>query len=64
MDRESSASLADCIFEEEFTKVDYIQIEELETATTILDDLKADVQDPLLEVNLGNESEYKPIYVS
>ena len=39
-------------------------MEELETTTAKLDDLKADVQDSILEVNLGNEGEYKPIYVS
>ena len=36
-------------------------MEELEAK---LDDLKADVQGSLLEFNLGNEGEHKPIYVS
>ena len=33
-------------------------------ATAKLDDLKANVQDPLLEVNLGSEGELKPIHVT
>ena len=39
-------------------------MEELKMTTAKLNDLKLDVQDPLLEVNLGSEGKYKPIYVS
>ena len=61
---ENAASLAKCIFEEKLIKEDYIQMEKLETVIAKLDDLKANDQDSLLEVNLGNEGEYKLIYVS
>ncbi|KAH7860748.1 hypothetical protein Vadar_017615 [Vaccinium darrowii] len=43
---------------------DVIQLEDLEVSPAKLDDLKADVQDPLEEVNLGSEDHPKPIYVS
>ncbi|KAH7860659.1 hypothetical protein Vadar_016463 [Vaccinium darrowii] len=43
---------------------DVIQLEDLEAPPAKLDDLKADVQDPLEEVNLGSEDRPKPIYVS
>ncbi|KAH7857697.1 hypothetical protein Vadar_015505 [Vaccinium darrowii] len=43
---------------------DVIQLEDLEASPAKLDDLKADVQDPLEEVNLGSEDHPKPIYVS
>ena len=41
-----------------------IQMDELESAVPKLDNHKANVQDPLLEVNLGDEGEHKPTYVS
>ncbi|KAH7836020.1 hypothetical protein Vadar_032031 [Vaccinium darrowii] len=43
---------------------DVIQLEDLEAPPAKLDDLKADVQDPLEEINLGSEDQPKPIYVS
>ncbi|KAH7860154.1 hypothetical protein Vadar_010012 [Vaccinium darrowii] len=42
---------------------DVIQLEDLEAPPAKLDDLKADVQDPLEEVNLGSEDRPKPIYL-
>ncbi|KAH7844531.1 hypothetical protein Vadar_029054 [Vaccinium darrowii] len=43
---------------------DVIQLEDLEAPPAKLDDLKADVQDPLEEVNLGSEDRPKPIYIA
>ncbi|KAH7847596.1 hypothetical protein Vadar_027920 [Vaccinium darrowii] len=43
---------------------DVIQLEDLEAPPAKLDDLKADVQDPLEEVNLGSEDHPKPMYLS
>ncbi|KAG6467747.1 hypothetical protein ZIOFF_074394 (mitochondrion) [Zingiber officinale] len=43
---------------------DDLSWEELEAAPAKLDDLKAEVQDPLLEVNLGTEEEPRPTFVS
>ncbi|KAH7845074.1 hypothetical protein Vadar_003398 [Vaccinium darrowii] len=45
-------------------KSDVIRFKDLETTPTKLDDLKADVQDPLDEVNVGSKEDPKPIYVS
>ncbi|GKU99855.1 hypothetical protein SLEP1_g12638 [Rubroshorea leprosula] len=42
---------------EEDTYTDGVTMEELDLALAKLDDLKADVQDPLKEVNLGTEAE-------
>ena len=62
MDNESC--LAECVQEEEIPIGDVIQLDELESATQKLDDNKADVQDLLLEVNLGDEGKHKPTFVS
>ncbi|GKV43692.1 hypothetical protein SLEP1_g50953 [Rubroshorea leprosula] len=43
---------------------DEITLEELDLAPAKLDDLKAEVQDPLEEINLGSESEPKVTFVS
>ena len=60
----SETCLAECVQEEEIPIGDVIQMDELESVVPKLDDNKADVQDSLLEVNLGNEGEHKPTYVS
>ncbi|GKV12333.1 hypothetical protein SLEP1_g23490 [Rubroshorea leprosula] len=49
--------------EEEDLK-DQITLEELDLAPTKLDDLKAEVQDPLKEVNLGTETDSKITFIS
>ena len=61
-----TVNTTECIYEEEDLDVDQdvIRLEDLETAPAKLDDLKADVQDPLEEVNLGEEGQFKPVYVS
>lgn len=41
-----------------------IKLQDLDVAPAKLDDLKADVQDPLKEVNLGNSDHPKPVYIS
>ncbi|XP_059659004.1 uncharacterized protein LOC132305373 [Cornus florida] len=48
---EVSASTAD-IIEEGFEKLDAIQLEDLESAPSKMEDNKAEVQDPLLEINV------------
>ena len=39
-------------------------MEELELAIPKSDDSKAEVQDPLLEVNLGDKCKHKPTFLS
>ncbi|XP_059630454.1 uncharacterized protein LOC132273511 [Cornus florida] len=45
-------------------KLDAIQLTDLKAAPMKLDDLKAEVQDPLLELNLGTEQDPRPTYIS
>ncbi|GKV53168.1 hypothetical protein SLEP1_g59706 [Rubroshorea leprosula] len=49
---------------EKDTHTDGITMEELDLAPAKLDDLRADVQDPLKEVNLGTEAEPRITFVS
>ncbi|GKV34366.1 hypothetical protein SLEP1_g42743 [Rubroshorea leprosula] len=49
---------------EEVDRGDEITLEELDLAPAKLDDLKAEVQDPLEEINLGSESEPKVTFIS
>ncbi|GKV42187.1 hypothetical protein SLEP1_g49624 [Rubroshorea leprosula] len=49
---------------EEADQGDEITLEELDLAQAKLDDLKAEVQDPLEEINLGSESEPKVTFIS
>ena len=44
--------------------MDAIQLDDLEPANPKLDDSLAEVQDPLLEVNLGDENEHKPTFIN
>ena len=44
--------------------MDAIQLDDLEPAIRKLDDSKAEVQDPLQKVNLGNKNEHKPTFFS
>ena len=41
-----------------------ITLEELDRAPVKLEDVKAEVQDPLLEINLGTDGSFKPTYIS
>ncbi|KAH7852756.1 hypothetical protein Vadar_028881 [Vaccinium darrowii] len=62
---DNSVLTTELFFEGSYTPLDdVIQLEDLEAPPAKLDDLKADVQDPLEEVNLGSEDHPKPIYVS
>ncbi|KAH7856752.1 hypothetical protein Vadar_005158 [Vaccinium darrowii] len=62
---DNSVLTTELFFEGGYTPPDdVIQLEDLEAPPAKLDDLKADVQDPLEEVNLGSEDHPKPIYVS
>ena len=56
--------MADCIYEEELAKEEVLQMEKLKIAIAKLDDLQADVQDPLQEINLGEDGEYKLVFIS
>ncbi|GKV17163.1 hypothetical protein SLEP1_g27699 [Rubroshorea leprosula] len=49
---------------EEADQGDEITLEELDLAPAKLDDLKAEVQDPLEEINLGSENEPKVTFIS
>ncbi|GKV20231.1 hypothetical protein SLEP1_g30388 [Rubroshorea leprosula] len=49
---------------EEDDSKDQITLEELDLALAKLDDLKAEVQDPLEEVNLGTEADLKITFIS
>ena len=62
--RENSMALAECTLESKELYSDAIQLDELEPAIKKLDDSMAKVQDPLREVNLGDEGENKPTYIS
>ncbi|KAI5324236.1 hypothetical protein L3X38_033309 [Prunus dulcis] len=43
---------------------DALELEEVQLAPSAMDDSKAEVQDPLLEINLGTEDNHRPIYIS
>ncbi|XP_059669124.1 uncharacterized protein LOC132314258 [Cornus florida] len=60
---EVSASTAD-IIEEGFEKLDAIQLEDLESAPSRMEDNKAEVQDPLLKINVGTKKDNRPLFVS
>ena len=61
---ENSVDHAECTVESRELYLDAIQLDELEPASKKLDDSMAEVQDPLVEVNLGDEGENKPTYLS
>ena len=61
---EKSVALTDCTMESKEVQLDVIQLDDLEFANPKLDDSLAEVQDPLLEVNLGDENEHKPTFIS
>ena len=62
--RESSVVLAECMLESKELYLDAIQLDELELAIKKLDDSMVEVQDLLRKVNLGDEGENKPTYIS
>ena len=62
--RENLVALAECTLESKELYLDAIQLDEVEPAIKKLDDSMAEVQDPLREVNLGDEGENKPTYIS
>ena len=41
-----------------------IGVENFQSGLVKLDDVKADVHDPLEEVNIGDEAEKRPIYIN
>ena len=57
-------ALADCTVESKEIQLKVIQLNDLEPAIPKLNDSMAEVQDPLQEVNLGDENEHKPTFVS
>ena len=59
-----SVALVDCIVESKEVQLDAIQLDDLEPAIPKLDDSLVEVQDPLQEVNLGEENKHKPNFVS
>ena len=63
-EEENSAFEAEVIFEAEPNQTgDELKMEDLEAPPAKLDDLKADVQDPTEEVNLGTEEKPRPVWV-
>ena len=58
--KENSVALAECTLKSKELYLDAIQLAELKPAIKKLDNLMAEVQDPLREVNLGDEGEHKP----
>ena len=52
----------DCTAESKEVLLDAIQFENLEAANPKLDDSMAEIEDPLQEVNLGDENEHKPTF--
>ncbi|GKU89741.1 hypothetical protein SLEP1_g3839 [Rubroshorea leprosula] len=64
-ERNTEANLSEVVHEgEEDTHTDGVTMEELDLAPEKLDHLRADVQDPLKEVNLGTEAEPRITFVS
>ena len=61
---EKSVAFVDYIVEIKEVQLDAIQLDDLELAILKLDDSLAEVQDPLQEVNLGDENEHKPTFIS
>ena len=61
---EKSVALANYTIESKEIQLDVIQLDDIEPAITKLVDSMAKVQDPLQEVSLGDENEYKPTFVS
>ena len=61
---EKSVALADCTIESKEIQLDAIQLVDLEPAIPKLDDSLAKVHDPLQEINLGDEKEHKPTFIS
>lgn len=58
---------AEFIYEEEGLQEggpNVIQLEDLDAAPAKMDDLKADVQDPLEEINLGDSEHPRPVYIN
>lgn len=51
-------------FLHECPKDDALEIEEMELVPIKMDDSKAEVQDPLLEIDLGTEDNHQPIYIN
>ncbi|CAL2228519.1 unnamed protein product [Prunus armeniaca] len=43
---------------------DALELKEVELAPSEMDDSKTEVQDPLLEINLGTKDNHRPIYIS
>ncbi|CAL2257736.1 unnamed protein product [Prunus armeniaca] len=58
----STANLVE--FLHEGLEDDALELEKVELAPSEMDDSKAEVQDPLLEINLGTEDNHRPIYIS
>ncbi|CAL2278149.1 unnamed protein product [Prunus armeniaca] len=42
---------------------DALELKEVELAPNEMDDLKTEVQDPLVEINLGTKDNHRPIYI-
>ena len=63
---EQSMFLVECVLEEDRDVGNRVKIglNSLSKAPIQMDDLKVEVQDPLIEVNLGNEEEKKVMYIS
>ena len=59
-----NCSWADCVIDSSPLSYKEVQLEHLNAASAKLDDLKADVQDPLKEYNLGSKACKRPIYVN
>ena len=60
----NSVALAEYTLGSKELQLDAIQLDELEPTTPKLDYSLGEVQDPLREVNLGDESEHKPTFIS
>ena len=63
---EQSMFLVECVLEEDRDIGNWVKIglNSLSKAPIQMDDLKVEVQDPLIKVNLGNEEEKKVTYIS
>ncbi|OMO99378.1 reverse transcriptase [Corchorus capsularis] len=59
-----AAPVANAVYQNQNKIQDEITIQELDHAPMKLDDLKAEVQDPLLEIDLGTDGKHRPPYIS
>ncbi|OMO89508.1 Retrotransposon gag protein [Corchorus capsularis] len=62
--KDLAAPVANATYQNQNKNQNEITMDELDHAPMKLDDLKAEVQDPLLEIDLGTDGKHRPVYIS